>query len=207
MVELMDMSTLKTILIKLASIDIPQQYIYVGGIFLLMGSFWLSEWLSQGAIFLVIRLFRVGRKHGPVGRELARQMLEAAGERGIILDESFQDSTNRIQFEDMDYQPETGTLWLTEDKAKGRNYASAGQVALEVGRALQCRDDFILSRIKRFFSPIANFAGFAWIWPFFIINMSTLWLPEQYHTVIGYFGYLTTALLFGFLGAFVLLKV
>ena len=59
-VGLMDTSALITILKKLASIDIPQQYLAVGGIFLLIGSFWLSEWLNQGAIFLGIRMFRAG---------------------------------------------------------------------------------------------------------------------------------------------------
>ena len=203
----MDFSDFLLTINKLASINVPQEYFVVGGLFLLMGSMWLSEWLSQGAIFLVIRLFRAGGERGPVGRELARQMLEAAGERGIVLDETVQDSTFRIQFDDMDYQPETGTLWLTKDKANGANFASAGQVALEVGRVLQHKDDFFLLRIKRLFSPLANFAGFAWVWPFVWGYLLPLWLPEQYHAIIGYPGYLLTALLFGFLGTFVLLKI
>jgi Zn-dependent membrane protease YugP len=202
-----DIKAVLSIIDKLSSIDIPQQYIVVGGLLLLMALFWFSEWLSQGAILLVIRLFRVGGDRGPVGRDLARRILEAAGETGIALDESFQDSSNRIQFEDMDYIPKTGTLWLTEDKAKGTSFASAGQVALEVGRALQYTDGFILIRIKRLLSLPANIAGFAWIWPAVGANTLPLLLSEHHYATISYYGYMLTAILFGFLGLFVLLRV
>ncbi len=203
----MDIKAILSIINKLTSINLPQQYIVIGGLLLLMASFWLSEWLSQGAILLVIRLFRTGSKRGPVGLELARRMLEAAGESGITLDESFQDSASRIQFESMDYQPVTGTLWLTEDKANGANFASAGQIALEVGRALQYTDDFLLLRIKRRLSPLANIAGFAWIWPAVGANTLPLLLSEHHYATISYYGYTLTAVLFGFLGMFVLLKI
>ena len=203
----MDLSAILDIIKWLISVRIPEQYIAVGGILFFAGSAFFATILVQYAIMMVVRIFRFGGERGPVGRELAAQMLAAAGEGDIELDYTSLDSANRIANEDMDYQPDEGCLELTADKADGQNFASAGQIALEVGRALQYRDDFLLLRLRKRFTPMANFAGFVWFAPFLISQFLPLCFPEENHLLFGYLGYLLSTLLFGFLGMFVLLKV
>jgi Zn-dependent membrane protease YugP len=203
----MDISAIPDIIERLTSVRIPEQYIALGGILLFAGSAFFATMFTNYAILLVIRLFRVGGERGPVGRDLAWRMLAAAGESGIVLDETVKDSTYRFQPEDMDYQPDSGRLELTEDKADGRSFASAGQIALEIGRALQYRDDFFPLRFRKLLTPAANVVGFGWFVPFLATNFLPLWFPEQFHPLFGHLGWLLSALLFGFLGMFVLLKV
>lgn len=203
----MDISIIPDIIERLFSIRIPEQYIALGAIFLFAGSAFFATIFIQYAVLLVVRIFRFGGERGPVGRELAVQMLKAAGESGISMGETALNSSNRIQDEDMDYQPDDGCLELTADKSDGRSFASAGQVALEVGRALQYRDDFLPLRIRKLLTPAANVIGFGWAAPFLVTNFLPLWFPEQFHPLLGHLGWLLSALLFGFLGMFVLLKV
>ncbi len=56
---------------RLASYDVPEYYWVIGGVVFVMAAVFLSEWLTVGAVNLAVRLFRLGGKHGPVGRELA----------------------------------------------------------------------------------------------------------------------------------------
>lgn len=172
-----------------------------------MFAIWWSEWLSKVAISTVIRVFRFGGRHGPVGAELARQMLAAAGEAGVAVDASVLDSDFRRTFGDIDYQSGTGVLELTSDKAEGATISSAGQVVLEVGRALQHRSGFPLVFVQRVLSPFINFAGYAWIWPAFAANFVGLYLTEARATTVMNVLYTASTAMVGLLLLFVLMKV
>jgi Zn-dependent membrane protease YugP len=205
---------LEELIRRLAAYDVPEHYWVIGGVVLVLAAAFLSEWLAVGAVNLAVRLFRLGGKHGPVGRELAAKMLKAVGEPRVGVDETTLDTDFRLAFGDIDYQPDTGTLELTEDKAAGASYASAGLVVLEVGRALQFRCGFPLLFVRRVAAPFVNFAGFAW----FIPTLAAGILPAF---ELGEFGpyvtaiaplitpilYTITAALLGLLGFYVLLKI
>jgi Zn-dependent membrane protease YugP len=205
---------LEELIRRLAAYDVPEHYWVIGGVVLVLAAAFLSEWLAVGAVNLAVRLFRLGGKHGPVGRELAAKMLKAVGEPRVGVDETTLDTDFRLAFGDIDYQPDTGTLELTEDKAAGASYASAGLVVLEVGRALQFRCGFPLLFVRRVAAPFVNFAGFAW----FVPTLAAGILPAF---ELGEFGpyvtaiaplitpilYTITAALLGLLGFYVLLKI
>jgi Zn-dependent membrane protease YugP len=199
---------------KLLTYDIPEHYWVVGGLVFLLVATFLSEWLTAGAINLIIMLFRLGEKRGPVGRDLAKRMLRAAGETRVRVGETAMDTGFRLTFGDIDYRPKKGSLELTGDKASGASIASAGLVTLEVGRALQYRRGFPLVYVQRTVSPFVNIAGYAWILPTVAAGV----LPSF---DVGVFGprvasaipwvvwvlYTITAILLGTIGFYLLLKI
>lgn len=192
---------------RLLTYDVPEHYWVIGAVILLLVTTWATEWLSVGAVNVTVRLFRLGGRRGPVGRELAARMLKAAGERHISVDETTLDTDFRMTFGDMDYQPETGTLELTEDKAFGASIASAGLVTLEVGRALQFSRGFPLIFVRRVAAPFVNFAGFAWIWPSVGANVLPLIAGERFRPEFDWLLYFITASLLGLIGFYLLLKI
>jgi|GEM_PF-2456003 len=205
---------LEEFLRRLAAYDVPEHYWVIGGVVLVMAAAFLSEWLAVGAVNLAVRLFRLGGKHGPVGRELAAKILKAVGETRVGVDETVLDTDFRLTFGDMDYQPDTRTLELTEDKARGASYASAGLVVLEVGRALQSRSGFPLLFIRRVVAPFVNFAGYAWFLPTLAAGILPAFeLGELGQPVAAALPLITpvlytiTAALLGLLGFYVLLKI
>jgi Zn-dependent membrane protease YugP len=168
---------------------------------------WWSVFLSQAAISGIIRVFRWGGRHGPLGAELARKMLDAAGEAGVKVDASVLDSDFRRSFGQIDYQPESGVLELTADKAGGATIASAGQVVMEVGRALQYRSGFPLISARRVLTPLVNFAGFAWIWPGALAGIIGLYLPEAVGPTVERVLYIASSSLLGLLLIYVVTKI
>jgi Zn-dependent membrane protease YugP len=186
---------------------LPETYVVIGTVGLTVFAIWWSEWFSKAAISAVIRVFRLGGRHGPVGAELARRMLAAAGEAGVTVDASILDSDFRRTFGDIDYQPKTGVLELTADKAEGATISSAGQVVMEVGRALQHRSGFPLVFAQRVLSPVVNFCGYAWIWPAFGANFAGMYLPENISATASHVLYITSTAMVGFLLLFVMMKV
>ncbi|UCE27250.1 MAG: zinc metallopeptidase [Candidatus Coatesbacteria bacterium] len=198
---------------RLASYDVPEYYWVIGGVVFVIAGVFVSEWLAVGAVNMAVRLFRLGGKHGPVGRELAAKMLAAVGERRIKIDETTLDTDFRLTSGGMDYQPDTGTLELTEDKAGGASYAGAGLIVLEVGRALQFRSGFPLLFVRRAVAPFVNFAGFAWFVPTLaagILPAFELGELGPYVTAAPYLSpvlYTITAAMLGLLGFYMLLKI
>jgi Zn-dependent membrane protease YugP len=199
---------------KFLAYDIPEHYWVVGGLVFLLAATFLSEWLTVGAINLTIRLFRFGGKRGPVGRELAKKMLRAAGEARVRIGETVMDTGFRLTFGDIDYRPEKSTLELTGDKASGASIASAGLVTLEVGRALQYRRGFPLVYVQRIASPFVNFAGYVWILPTVAVGVLPAFDigsfgPEAASAIpwITSFLYAVTAALLGVIGFYILLKI
>lgn len=199
---------------RLAAYDVPEHYWVIGGVILVAAAVFLSEWLAVGAVNLAIRLFRLGGKHGPVGRELAAKMLKAVGETRVGVNETPLDTDFRLTFGDIDYRPDKGTLELTEDKATGASYASAGLVVLEVGRALQFRNGFPLLFARRVVAPFVNFAGYAWFLPALAAGILPAFeLGKLGQTVAAAVPLITpvlytiTAALLGLLGFYMLLKI
>jgi Zn-dependent membrane protease YugP len=176
-------------------------------VFLTVGVIWWSEVFSKAAIKGVIRVFRLGGRHGPVGKELAQKMLAAAGEAGVAVDESVLDSDFRREFGAIDYQPDSGVLELTKERAEGATISSAGQVVLEVGRAIQYRSGFPLLFAKRAVAPVVNFAGFAWIWPAFGADFVPMLLKGPEAATVEYILYTATAAMAGLLVLFALVTV
>ncbi len=168
---------------------------------------WLSEWLAAGAVNVVVAIFRLGGRRGPAGRELAARILAAAGEAGVKVDETVLDSGFRLSFGQIDYQPQTGVLELTEDKARRASLSSAGLVTLEVGRALQYRRGFFLVYVQRAMAPFVNVAGFAWVWPGVGANVLPLLLPRFVTPQIAGLLYWASAAMLGLVGFYVLLKI
>jgi len=163
--------------------------------------------LSRVAIDGAVRIFRWGGRHGPEGSELASRLLAAAGEAGVPIEASPLDSDFRRSFGAIDYQTETGVLELTNDKARGATYSSAGLVTMEVGRALQYRSRFPLLFVQRVISPFVNFAGFAWIWPAAAANFVPLVLRGPEAATVESVLYTATGAMAGLLVLFALLKV
>jgi Zn-dependent membrane protease YugP len=155
----------------------------------------------------IIRVFRWGGRHGPVGAELARKMLAAAGMADVPVDASVLDSNFRRDFGQIDYQPKTGVLELTSDKAEGATISSAGQVVMEVGRALQHRSGFPLVFVQRAMMPLVNFAGYAWIWPGFFGGFVGGLIPVPFGPAVTSILYTATTAMLGLLVLFVAMKV
>jgi Zn-dependent membrane protease YugP len=187
--------------------NIPANYLVIGGTVFFIFVLLLSDWLAPAIIGLIIRIFRFGGKNRPAGRELAVKMLTAVGETSVKVDKTIMDTSFRLAFNDIDYQPETNTLELTEDKVKSSKISSAGLVVLEVGRALQYRSDSVLVHMRRILTPFVNFAGFAWLFPFLASLILPIYFNEKYGAMIsGICNVLVTAI-FGIMGVFILLKV
>jgi Zn-dependent membrane protease YugP len=167
----------------------------------------MPEEIAAGLIGLAVRLFRTGGKHGPAGKELARQMLDAAGENGVQIDTTVLDTSFRLSFNDIDYQPEKNILELTEDKAEKTNIASAGLVVLEVGRTLQYRQNSPYIHILRLFGPWVNFAGFSWLPASIAASVIPLFVGEKYASLVGLILQVVVISLFAIMAAFVLLKI
>ena len=167
----------------------------------------LSEEVAAALINLTVRIFRIGGKHGPDGKDLARQMLVAAGENGVKIDTTILDTSFRLSFNDIDYQPDENVLELTQDKAERADTASAGLVVLEVGRALQYRRNSPYFFIFRLLTPWVNFAGFAWLPATLGASILPLFVGEKYGPMVGLMLQLVVVALFAVMGAFVLLKI
>jgi Zn-dependent membrane protease YugP len=197
---------LLTTVVKYVS-SLPEVYITAGFVILAVFAVWWAEWLSKTAISVIIWLFRFGGRHGPVGSELAARMLAAAGEEGVTIDDTPLGSGFRRSFGEIDYRPDTGVLELTADKATGRSISSAGLITLEVGRALQHRRGFPLVYVRRVTAPVANFAGFVWIWPAFLANFLPVILPADTAAVVQSFLYMASTALVGLLLLYMLLTV
>jgi Zn-dependent membrane protease YugP len=181
--------------------------VVLGGVALTLFIIWWSEWLSRVAIDFTVRIFRLGGRRGPKGSELASRLLAAAGEGGVAVETSILDSDFRRSFGAIDYQPDTGVLELTKDKARGNTYSSAGLVTLEVGRALQYRSRFPLLFVQRVMAPFANFAGFTWIWPGVATNFVPMYFEEATAATVENGLYLASAAMLGLLLLYVVLRV
>lgn len=171
----------------------------------------ISEEVASVLINLTVRIFRIGGKHGPDGKDLARQMLDAAGENGVKIDTTIMDTSFRLSFNDIDYQPDENVLELTEDKAERADTASAGLVVLEVGRALQYRRNSPFFYILRLLTPWVNFAGFAWLPATIAATIAASLIPlfvgEKYGPLLSLMLQLVVVALFAVMGAYVLLKI
>jgi Zn-dependent membrane protease YugP len=171
----------------------------------------ISEEVAAVLISLAVHLFRIRGKYGPEGKDLARQMLDAAGENGVKIDTTFLDTSFRLSFNDIDYQPDKNVLELTEDKAGRADTASAGLVVLEVGRTLQYRQNSPYFSIFRLLTPWVNFAGFAWLPATIVATVAASLIPlfvgEKYGPLICLMLQLVVLALFAIMAAFVLLKI
>jgi Zn-dependent membrane protease YugP len=125
----------------------------------------------------------------------------------VAVETSILDSDFRRSFGAFDYQPESGVLELTKDKARGATYSSAGLVTLEVGRALQYRSRFPLLFVQRVMAPFANFAGFTWIWPGVATNFVPMYFEEATAATVENGLYLASAAMLGLLLLYVVLRV
>lgn len=198
---------IKSFIEGLIGFDIPENYWTIGGTVFVVFTVLFSEWLSISAINFIIRVFRIGGEHGPVGKELAQKMLSAVGAGGIEVDESTLDTDFRLSSGEIDYQPDTGVLQLTEDKATGNSFSSAGMVVLEVGRTLQYRSGSPLVTVRKVLSPVINFCGFAWIYPGIAANVIPLWVGEGLGAMLSSVLYTVFAVMLGLIGLFFLLKI
>ncbi len=186
---------------------LPEFYVIAGGVIFTVLVIWWSGWLSARAINVVVRVFRLGGRHGPSGAALAAKMLAAAGEAGVEVDESIMDSSFRRAFGNIDYQPGSGVLELTEDKARGATISSAGLVVMEVGRALQYRRRFPLVYVQRVMAPFVNFAGFAWIWPGVAANLVPIFLKGPNGPTLEHYLYAASTAMVGLIFLFLLMRV
>jgi Zn-dependent membrane protease YugP len=191
----------------LLGMSIPEHYYIIGGTILFLFSVYLAEWLSKGEIDFIIRLFRIGGNRGPLGKELAKKMVSAAGEEGIKIDESILDSSFRRDFGEIDYQADSGVLELTEDKADGRSYSSAGLVTLEVGRALQHHKGSPLIYARRILTPVVSVCGFIWLYPVIFMNFIPLWFEEPFAGIIDSVLYNVVVAMVGLITLSILLEI
>ncbi|MGQ9707193.1 MAG: zinc metallopeptidase [bacterium] len=142
-----------------------------------------------------------------MGREHVDKMLASIGETSIKIDEIVLDTNFRLAFNDIDYQPQTNTLELTEDKVKSLKISSDGLVAPDVGRTLQYKSKSTLIQIKRILAPFMNFYGFTWLFTFFTSQILPMDFNENKGMMISGICNIVVSIIFGIMGTSILLKI
>jgi Zn-dependent membrane protease YugP len=147
--------------------DVPPRYqMMTGSVVVVVATALVNLGCDWAALF-VIWFFGFFRRGVVAGRDLAPRLLSAAAETSVRVDETFHNMNYRRIEGETDWRPKAGVIELTADKAGRATAASAGLVAVEVGRALQDRRGYPPVAVERRLGPFANVAGHIWIFPFF----------------------------------------
>lgn len=115
------------------------------------------------------RWSKVASRSGMTGAQMARQILDANGCRDVRVERVPGKLTDH-------YDPENGTLRLSDEVYSSRSIAALGVAAHEAGHAIQDAQDYSPLRFRASLVPVANIGSQASI-PLFLLGLLASWEP------------------------------
>ncbi len=144
-------------------------YYYDPTYFLLIPGLLLALFAQFKVTSTFNRYKQVMSRTGLTGAQIARQILDSNGCRGVSIEPVAGSLTDH-------YDPENGVLRLSQEVYGSRSIAALGVAAHEAGHAIQDAQDYAPMRIRANLVPVANI-GSGLAMPLFMLGLIMSWEP------------------------------